>query len=127
MTEEPTIELLEPADLYEIRLCNPLGEQINKIIKEQITKMICAPNVEISVCKPLRICPPASCKPIISPPCKPLTSCIPDLLCPPVRCAPIITWPCLPMETPEIPWREIITRLDKLTAEVEELKKKVGR
>ena len=131
--EKPKLELLEAKELYAVALCNPVKDQLNQI-------KVCGPNIEVKVCGPVER---VRCLPDIW--CRPLIFCQPDLWClPKVWCIPIVVGPCLPSVGPCGPWvegpcgpsvvqlppgqlEEITARVDKLTAEIEALKKKVSK
>jgi len=141
--EKPKLELLETG-LATIELCNPIKDQLNQI-------KVCKPNIVVSLCNPVdRIkcipdIPDYGCLPMIW--CRPASWCIPETwcrpkiwcrpliapliaLCPPQvgPCGPWVEGPCGPMvEVPSRQIDEIAARVEKLTAEIEALKKKVSK
>lgn len=123
--EKPKLELLEPMGLTTVELCNPVKDQINQI-------KVCKPNIVVSPCNPLdRI----RCIPDIW--CLPKVWCRPNIWCRPFigpclpqvgPCGPWVEGPCGPMvEIPSRQIEEISARVEKLTAEIEALKKKVSK
>jgi len=129
--EKPKIELMDPKGLYTVALCNPVKDQLNQI-------KICRPNIEVTTCSPLdriRCIPDVWCRPFVY--CLPDTWCLPKTWCLPFigPCRPVIG-PCGPwvegtcgpsVEIPVDQIGEIAVKVEKLTAEIEALKKKVSK
>lgn len=136
--EKPKLELLKTG-LTTVELCNPIKDQLNQI-------KVCGPHIVVGRCNPLErtkcipdLLPIFGCRPmIVAAPCFPDTWCYPKIwyrpliaLCPPHMepCGPLVEVPvCGPMvEVPSRQIDEIAARVEKLTAEIEALKKKVSK
>jgi hypothetical protein len=144
--EKPKIELLQSSELFTVELCNPIKDQIEKI-------KLCSPNVIAKPCSPLekmKCIPEVICSPIVGPclpqrclpvigPCLPALwciprsgPCIPTIWCgPQTMCGPLygggVCGPSVQVPVPEPGLSEIASKVEKLAAEVADLKKRIAK
>jgi hypothetical protein len=126
----PRIEEVDLKKLYRVEVCNPIKEKINEI-------EVCQPNLEVVPCNPvdrIKCLPDLSCLPIIGP-CIPDLICYPDIHCIPSNwcqplfgpCQPVVGGTCSPSVVQPGPRIEELTRhIDRLTKEIEEIKRRIG-
>jgi hypothetical protein len=115
--EKPTVETVQQeitaSDLLMYEVCAPLKEQLDKI-------KVCTPS--LAVCLPNESCLPSPCLPDVT--CSPIEKCPPNCkpVIPPLRSCE----PGDPGLTPSLLRQKLlVSDLEQLNAEVEELKKQI--